>query len=64
MLSGPLPDIGRVCRDPDDYHVVAAAVVVKADLIVTGDKGLLTLSQFQGIRIVTPQAFLKEVAGG
>ena len=62
VFFGRLPDIDQVCRDPDDDHVLAAAVAVKANLIVTGDKDLLTLGQFQGIRILPPQAFLNEAA--
>ena len=43
MFLAPLPAVEPVCRDPDDEHVLGAAIAVKADLIVTGDKDLLTL---------------------
>ena len=48
----PLP--APVCRDPDDDRVLALALAAKVDLIVSGDKDLLSLSRFQGIPIVAP----------
>lgn len=57
----PLPDIGNICRDPDDNHVLAAALVVKAEFIVTGDKDLLTLGQYKKTRIVLAKAFVEEI---
>jgi putative PIN family toxin of toxin-antitoxin system len=57
----PLPDIGSVCRDPDDDHVLAAAVLMKAEFIVTGDKDLLALGQYKDTRIVSAKAFLEEI---
>lgn len=62
IVSDPLPDIGPACRDPNDDHVLAAAVVARAALIVTGDKDLLSLGEFQGVRILTAQAFLEETS--
>ena len=48
----------RVCRDPHDDAVLEAAVNGAADAIVTGDKDLLSLHPFSGIRIVAPADYL------
>ncbi len=50
-----------VSRDPDDDHVLACAVSAHADLIVSGDKDLLVLDQYQGIPIVTSAQALVRV---
>ncbi len=60
VFYGLPPDIGAVCRDPDDDHVIATALAVKAAAIVTGDKDLLTLGQYRAVRILTARAFLAE----
>ncbi len=49
----PAPLAQPVCRDPDDDEVLALAVAAQADLIVSGDRDLLVLGQFEGIAIVT-----------
>jgi len=41
-----------IMSDPDDDHVLACALAAQADLIVSGDTDLLTLQDYQGIRIV------------
>lgn len=51
----------RVCRDPHDDAVLEAAVNGSADAIVTGDKDLLALHPFAGIRIVTPAIYLSAI---
>jgi hypothetical protein len=61
VFFGPLPDIGPACRDPNDDHVLAAAIAVEADFTVTGDKEL-ALGQFQTVRIGTPHRFLFELS--
>ena len=40
--------------DADNDHVIACAVAARADIIVSGDKHLLNLREYRGIRIVTP----------
>jgi putative PIN family toxin of toxin-antitoxin system len=47
-----------IAEDPDDDHVLAAAVAGEADFIVSGDTDLLTLRDHRGIRILSPAAFL------
>jgi uncharacterized protein len=50
----------KVCRDPHDDMFLECAVLAKADLLVAGDKDLLTLGAYKGTRIVTPSEYLRE----
>ena len=50
-LVEPL-EIPRIVRDPDDDHVLACALAAKAEIIVSGDKDLLDLREYQGIPIL------------
>lgn len=45
-------DIPRIAPDPDDDVVIGTALAAKADLLVTGDRILLSVSEYQGVRIV------------
>ncbi len=47
----------QVSRDPDDDNILAAAVAGKCDFIITGDKDLLVLKHFEGIKILSPKEF-------
>ncbi len=48
-----------VGEDPDDDIIVRAAYDGKADYIVSGDRHLLALKEFKGIRILTVDELLK-----
>jgi putative PIN family toxin of toxin-antitoxin system len=55
VMPRPLPS--PVCRDPDDDIVLATAVAGTCACIVTGDKDLLVLREYAGIRIISPREF-------
>jgi predicted nucleic acid-binding protein len=50
-IAAPIMPPGEL-RDRDDLHVLACAVGVAADAIVTGDDDLLSMKTFEGIPII------------
>ena len=50
--------ISGVSDDPDDDKYIGAAVKGRAPLVVSGDPDLLRIGECEGVRIVTPRAFL------
>ena len=56
-------ELEGVSDDADDDKYFAAAVEGSATMIVTGDPDLLTVKEFQGIRIVTPRVFMDLLSG-
>jgi putative PIN family toxin of toxin-antitoxin system len=59
-LIGDSP-IRRVCRDPDDDKYLAAALAGRATHVVTGDRDLLDLREYEGILLVPPDEFLRHL---
>lgn len=57
-LSVQLRGTVQVCRDPNDDMFLECAERAKADLLVAGDKDLLTLGSYKGTRIITPAEYL------
>jgi predicted nucleic acid-binding protein len=51
-----------VLADPDDDAVLACAVAAHSEVIVSGDRHLLDLKQYQDIRIVTAAEMLAEMS--
>lgn len=49
----------NIVKDEDDNRVLEAAIEGKCNYIVTGDKELLKLNSFKGIKILTSDDFLK-----
>ena len=45
--------------DPKDNHILACALAGKADVVVSGDRHLLRLKEYEGIPIVRPMDFLR-----
>jgi len=47
-----------VCEDPDDNKFIECAVASNCEIIISGDKHLLKLSEFRGIAILNPRDFV------
>jgi len=50
-----------VCRDKDDDWVLATALAGGAEILVSGDKDLLVLKEFQGVKILSPRQFVERM---
>ncbi len=51
-----------VSRDTDDDKFIETAVAGDAEYIISGDKDLLTLGSYQGIKILRPAEFLELIS--
>jgi putative PIN family toxin of toxin-antitoxin system len=60
MVPG-LVKVDIIKEDPEDNFILACAIEGKADYLVSGDRHLLKLQQYEGTRIVTAAEFLKEI---
>jgi predicted nucleic acid-binding protein len=57
-VSKPLVEVS-VLRDAPDNQILKSAIETGADLVVTGDRHLLTLRKFQGIPIIRLVDFVR-----
>ena len=62
VMAKPLNRV-VVTDDPSDDHVLACAVSASADVIVSGDKHLLSLGKHDGIPIMKAAGFLEKDDG-
>jgi uncharacterized protein len=52
----------QVSRDPTDDKFLAAAIEGRADYVVTGDRDLLDLETYRGVRMIRPGLFAQVLA--
>jgi uncharacterized protein len=63
-VAAPAKSPEAITGDPDDDVILACAVAVEVEVLVSGDRRhLLPVGEYRGVRIVTPQALLAELAG-
>jgi len=62
VVMVPIVSKVLVCRDPHDDKVLEVAINGNADLILTGDKDLLSLREFKGIAIMSPASYLDRLS--
>lgn len=58
-VAAPVAPFPSVCRDPDDDKFLACAEAGGAAVIVSGDKDLLAVGEYAGVRVLTPRAFVE-----
>ena len=58
LFTGNPPCINIISDDPDDNKFIECAVGLDADHIISGDKHLLNLREYCGIKISSPREFL------
>jgi len=49
-----------VCEDPDDDKFFACALAGQSQLIISGDKHLLKVSEYKGIKVLRPRKFVDD----
>jgi uncharacterized protein len=59
----PKETLNVITDDPDDNRVLECAVSGKADVMVSGDRDLLTLVNYQGIPILRVREFMERLEG-
>lgn len=47
-----------IASDPKDNKFIDCALKARAKFLITGDKGLLSIRQFQHVGIITPEDFI------
>lgn len=56
----PSRRVRAVVADPSDNMILEAAAAARVDQIVSGDKHLLDLVEWDGIRILSPAEYVRE----
>ena len=51
--------IDNVCRDADDNQILADALANGIEILITGDKDLLDLKRYKGVKIISPREYWK-----
>jgi putative PIN family toxin of toxin-antitoxin system len=63
-IDAPTQPVEAITGDPDDDVVLACGVNANVQIVVSGDRRhMLAVREHRGIRIISPQALLAELAG-
>jgi predicted nucleic acid-binding protein len=65
LVSVVMPVIvPRLVPDPDDDVVIGTALAAKASFVVTGDRTLLSVAEYEQVRIVSVSEAIQIIAQG
>lgn len=59
-LVEPKKKLSVIVNDPDDNRILEAAVAAQAEVIVSGDKHLLSLNKYKSVLIISAKEFLEK----
>lgn len=59
-ICQPQKLIEPVSVDPDDDKFIACAIASKTKIVISGDKHLLNVSGYKGIKVLTPRQFFEK----
>jgi putative PIN family toxin of toxin-antitoxin system len=57
----PKKKLNVVKKDPKDNKILECALEAQASFIISGDKHLLEIKEYKGIKIISPKEFLNEI---
>ena len=58
VFTAKTPELHLVEEDPDNDKFIECAVALKAKFVISGDKALVAVKNYMGIKILTPKEFL------
>lgn len=61
QVVDPRIKIKFIKEDPDDDKILECAVEGKADFVVSGDRHLLEIKEYKGIKIISARNFLENI---
>jgi len=64
LFTAPPGDLKAVEADPADDKFIECAIHATAGFIISGDRHLLNVGSYEGVRIVTPAEFLQNREAG
>ncbi len=61
LVVSPSIVLDAIRDDPDDNRVLECAITGEADYVVSGDRHLLKVGLYEGIRILTVRQFMESI---
>jgi putative PIN family toxin of toxin-antitoxin system len=58
LFTTKTPKLNVIEKDPDDNKFIECSVALKADAVISGDKAVIEIKDYMGIKIYTPKDFL------
>ena len=62
VFTAKTPSI-KISSDPDDNKFIEAAAALDAEIIISGDKHLIEIKRYAGIKIFKPKEFFDYLEG-